>query len=129
MKNYFSIRVVTARNISSAIDKVQSQKFNESHVLCDQVLTEAELKDTCFPNGFESWMETHYEVVQAITNEWMKDEPEGIVKEVQDEQGHGGLYLLAQTLTDEFENKFKGNDWSELNYFDEINNFLNEKLK
>jgi len=26
------------------------------------------------PNGIESWVETHYEIVQAITIEWMKDE-------------------------------------------------------
>ena len=83
-----------------------------------------------FPNGFISWQETHFEVIQAITQEWLKDEPEGLVAERQEEQGHGGLYELATELTDEFEELNKDVLWGEdKEYFDEIEKFLDEKLK
>jgi hypothetical protein len=82
-----------------------------------------------FPNGFTSWMETHYEVVQAITIEWTKDEPKGVVKECQETLGHGGLYELAEELTDEFELKYNTEYWSEgLGYFETLENFLSERL-
>ena len=83
--------------------------------------------DKKFPNGFASWQETHYEVVQAMTKEWMKDQPRGLVKERHDMQGHGGLYELAEELTDEFENLNKGREWHG-EFFDEIEVFLDSKL-
>lgn len=81
-----------------------------------------------FPNGFSSWMETHFEVVQAITTEWLKDKPTGIVKQRHDEQGHGGLYELSEELTDEFELKNKDTEWDG-DFFDKIQIFLETKLK
>ena len=85
------------------------------------------MEDTKFPNGFESWQETHFEVVQAITIEYMKDNPRGVVKERHDSQGHGGLYELAEELTNEFEELNKGREWDG-EFFDEIQDFLNSKL-
>jgi hypothetical protein len=79
-----------------------------------------------FPNGFESWAETHYEMVQAITIEWMKDSPSGIVADRQDIEGHGGLYELAQEWTDEFENKYKDVDWDG-EFYDTIQSFIESK--
>ena len=81
-----------------------------------------------FSNGFESWHETHFEVVQEISNELSKVQPEGIVKKMQDEFGHGGLYILAFELTNEFEKLNKGRQWDG-EFFDEIETFLAEKLK
>ena len=43
------------------------------------------------------------------------------------EQGHGGLYELAEELTDEFELLNKGRVWDG-EFFDEIEEFLSEKL-
>ena len=80
-----------------------------------------------FFNGFESWHETHYEVVQAITMEQAKDEPQGLVKERHDAQGHGGLYELAVELTNEFEKLNEGREWDG-EFFDEIDKFMNNKL-
>jgi len=80
-----------------------------------------------FVNGFESWHETHFEVVQAITIEHIKNEPKGLVKERHDAQGHGGLYELAVELTDEFEKLNEGREWDG-EYFDEIEKFLKKKL-
>lgn len=80
-----------------------------------------------FVNGFESWHETHFEVVQAIAIEHVKDEPKGLVKERHDAQGHGGLYELAVELTDEFEKLNEGREWDG-DFFDEIEDFLKKKL-
>ena len=80
-----------------------------------------------FPNGFTSWQETHFEIVSAINTEYSKDEPSGLVAERHSEQGHGGLYELAEELTDEFELLNKGRVWDG-EFFDEIEEFLSEKL-
>lgn len=80
-----------------------------------------------FVNGFESWHETHYEVVQAITMEHAKDEPQGLVKERHDAQGHGGLYELAVELTNEFEKLNEGREWDG-EYLQEIDEFMKAKL-
>lgn len=86
-----------------------------------------------FPNGFESWQETHYEVVAAITTELISYYPHdnsnhGLLRATLQEKGHGGLYELANDLTDEFENLHQGREWDG-EFFDEIETFLNKKLK
>jgi hypothetical protein len=43
------------------------------------------------------------------------------------EKGHGGLYELAEDLTDEFETINKNREWDG-EFFEEIETFLNEKL-
>lgn len=84
-----------------------------------------------FPNGFTSWAETHYEVVQAITLIAQQDEPPGIVGEIGGARGHGGLYELAEDLTDEFEKEHEGHEWdgNPVTYWETIEAWLNEKLK
>jgi len=54
-----------------------------------------------FPNGFTSWQETHYEVVQAITIEHMADKRTGLVAYRHEAQGHGGLYELTKNLNNQ----------------------------
>lgn len=81
-----------------------------------------------FKNGFTSWQETHFEIVQAITIEWMKDSPSGKVYEAQMTGGHGALYELAEELTDKFESIHEGRDWDG-DFFDVIEEFINENLK
>jgi hypothetical protein len=81
-----------------------------------------------FPNGFTNWHETHYEVVQAITYELMKEKPQGRSLAVQEADGHGGLYDLAKDLTDEFELANKDRQWDG-DFFDAVEEFCNQKLK
>lgn len=82
-----------------------------------------------FPNGFSDWHETHFEIVQAIALEMMKDEPSGIAAERHEQQGHGGLYELAKELTDKFEEEFKDIEWGlDLEYFDKIEEFIQREL-
>lgn len=90
-------------------------------------------------NGFESWHETHFEIVTAITERLsgLQDNVDKcVVQATQYQQGRGGLFELAKDLTDEFEKKFHGWCWGVdekdgelLEYFDEIDKFLNGKLK
>jgi hypothetical protein len=86
-----------------------------------------------FPNGFASWQETHYEVVAAITTELMADYEynefrDDLIRITLREKGHGGLYELANDLTDEFELLNKDREWDG-EFFDEIERFLDEKFK
>lgn len=80
-----------------------------------------------FTNGFNSWAETHYEIVQAITMEISKYEPTGVVAERHEAQGHGGLYELSEELTDKFELEHKDTEWSD-NFFDTIDKFIQKEL-
>ncbi len=77
----------------------------------------------------ESYLEVHYEIVQAITIEWIKDKPQGRVLQAQEENGHGGLYMLAKELTDKFQEKYENVIWGvELEYFDTIEEFIQTEL-
>lgn len=85
-----------------------------------------------FPNGFENWYETFFEVVSYINErETFYDNNEGNhdvekVYETEYTKGRGGLYLLAQEWTDEFELLNKGREWDG-EFYDEIDEFLIKK--
>ena len=81
-----------------------------------------------FPNGFSSWQETHYEVVQAITLEHIQDKRTGLVAYRHEAQGIGGLYELAEELTDEFEAIHEGETWEDMGFLETLENFIDEKL-
>jgi hypothetical protein len=76
-----------------------------------------------FPNGFQSWMETHYEVVAHITQ--LTDVEGSIPNKRMEEQGTGGLYELAEELTNQFEELHKGREWDG-EFFDEVCRFLEQ---
>jgi hypothetical protein len=73
---------------------------------------------------FNSWQETHFEMVAHIQSS--VDHP-CFVADTHESEGRGGLYLLAEELTDEFEEIHKNTDWKEENYIDEIEIFLSRK--
>lgn len=78
-----------------------------------------------FVNGFTSWQETHFEVVDFLTRERQKEPMEGKALEVQESQGTGGFYELAEKWTDEFELKYRDIVWGvDLEFFDTIEEFL-----
>lgn len=78
-----------------------------------------------FPNGFTSWQETHYEVVQAIA--YIISEAKTSLA-VACADGQAGLYELAEDLTDEFEKQYEDHAWDG-DFYDTIEAWLNEKLK
>lgn len=72
-----------------------------------------------------SWIETHHEIVAAITLILNSDQdawPEyfGLIEVM---EGMGGFYDLAETLTDKFEEANKGREWDG-DFFDTIEEFL-----
>ena len=81
-----------------------------------------------FVNGFSSWMETHHEVVAEIAFIDTLELEEGLIHEIRTTHGTGGIYELAESLTDEFEQKYKGTAWGEeLEFFETLQTFLNQK--
>lgn len=82
-----------------------------------------------FPNGFTSWMETHYEVVAFIENHLnlpSSMQRGSFISGVLEQQGHGGLYELAEMWTDEFENKNVDTEWDG-DFFDSLEEFLSDR--
>lgn len=81
-----------------------------------------------FPNGFASWQETHYEVVSFMALELQRDFVRlKVLLKRHEAQGTGGMYELAEELTDKFEKMNKDRFWDG-EFFDEIENFLIEEL-
>jgi hypothetical protein len=74
-----------------------------------------------------SWIETHHEIVSAIILSLHNDE-ETHFKQVNETQGTGGIWELAEDLTDEFLNLHKDREWDG-EFFDEIEQFINQKSK
>jgi hypothetical protein len=87
-------------------------------------------KSKYFPNGFKSWQETHCEVVSEISHVLTLNEDQQplYIKRIAETEGTGGIYNLAEELTDEFELKYKGKIWDG-DYFDAIEEFLCDKSK
>jgi hypothetical protein len=94
----------------------------EQDIFCPKPINNQSINT--FKNGFCNWHETHFEVV-AYFMATVKT-PGSIAFEAQELYGHGGLYELAQELTDEFELKNIDKEWDG-NYFDAIDKFLTEK--
>ena len=78
-----------------------------------------------FPNGFENWQETHFEIIHSILRLWEKKHP--FFLEVMKKNGRGGFYTLAKQWTLEFENINKNKEWDG-EWFDEIEIFINQKI-
>lgn len=77
-----------------------------------------------FPNGFTQWHETHYEVVCHLSI--LTDLVGSMSYDMIHSQGSGGLYELAETLTKEFEEKFKGALWDG-DFFDVFTDWIEAK--
>ncbi len=73
-----------------------------------------------FPNGFESWHESHFEFVEIIVQSL--DVEGSYPNEVHNIMGTGGLYELARDMTNQFEELHAGKSWDG-EFFDEVENF------
>lgn len=88
-----------------------------------------------FPRGFSNWQETHFDIVQYITNS-MRDDDEDTLFDAainkslftmtEEENGHGGLYQLAEQLTEYFEEAYKDVVFNgdTVHYFDHLSLFM-----
>lgn len=76
------------------------------------------------PVDFESWHEAHFDISSAISLELHKEEMSGIVQDVHESVGTGGLYEMARDLTNKFEEMYKGTVWGvDLEYLDTMEEF------
>ena len=82
-----------------------------------------------FPNGFDNWYETFYEIVDTFTFNLVSDigEPCRKLKDIISEYGRGGLWEYAKNLTDKFENIHKDKEWDG-EWFDTLEKFLQKEL-
>lgn len=88
-----------------------------------------------FHNGFASWRQTHYEIVEKITlhiNFWLdndeKLEPDNDpIFETKNLEGFTGLWSLAEEWTDEFEILNIGREWDG-EFIDEVEEFFKKKV-
>lgn len=80
-----------------------------------------------FPNGFTSWYETHHEVVSFLTLEYERDSVTSKVAEFLERNGTGGMYELAEELTNKFESLHEGREWDG-EFFEELEYFLTKEL-
>lgn len=77
---------------------------------------------------FESYLETHFEIVSYITQKLDQPHPaENIIDAIYETQGTGGLYMLAKKWTEEFETIHKNTEWDG-DFFDTLEEFLKTKM-
>ncbi len=77
-------------------------------------------------NGLPSYLETHFEIVDLICID--TDNEDSLAYHIAETQGRGGMYKLAEKLTDEFEEIYQGREWDG-DFFDTISEFINNKNK
>lgn len=84
-----------------------------------------------FPNGFESWYETHDEIVAGITSALSVTALQSVDGNLPDRVmylgGTGAIYELGKKLTDKFEKLHEGREWDG-EFFDEIEAYLEKEL-
>ena len=131
LPKYFTFRLYeTNYNEDGSVSKLYTSKSQEIFNDIIQLLENNKEKmktSKDFPNGFTNWQETHFEIVNAITIKLMNEV--GLPVEIREKEGLGGLYQLAEKLTDEFELLNKNNTFENGEYLDSIDNFLEIKLK
>ncbi len=83
-----------------------------------------------FPNGFESWQKTHFEVVEALCylRSLEEDKTPKSFSEMVDRSATDELYHLALDITNKFEEQSVGRK-RERNLFDEIEDFVWAEVK
>lgn len=83
-----------------------------------------------FPNGFDSWQKTHFEVVEVLVymRDLEKDQQPKTFSEALDRSATKELYQLAIDLTNQYEQQTKGKE-RKRTLFDEIEDFVWTEIK
>lgn len=80
-----------------------------------------------FPNGFDSWSETYFEIVCIVSSHLVNSEPNHRIEFIHNMSGRRGIQEYAEILTDEFEALNEGRIWTD-DYLDAIDTFMNFQL-
>jgi len=83
-----------------------------------------------FPNGFDSWQRTHFEVVEALCYMRSLEENKELKSfaEMADQSATEEMCLLALNLTNKYEEQSKSKK-RERSLFDEIEDFVWSEVK
>lgn len=79
-----------------------------------------------FPNGFDSWYETHHELVSMAALHLKYDIANSVIFKTQESEGQFGVHELIKNWTDEFELTNKGRSWDG-EFLEEVEKFFNKK--
>jgi hypothetical protein len=124
--------MINQKAIDKAVDefdkKVPLGKLTTDYIFEAGVKFVQDKFNKLFPNGFDNWQETHYEIVSEISFRVHGSMINNKLDAILETQGRVGLYDLAKELTNKFENLYKGEDWIELDYFEAIDEFLRKEL-
>lgn len=91
--------------------------------------TKAEFIETVsdLSSPLTSILETFYEVVALIESRRNAESPHPAIEHIQDTQGTGGFWELAQKLTAKFETKYIDEPWDG-GYLEAVETFVDEEL-
>ncbi|MCA6489066.1 MAG: hypothetical protein IM569_13695 [Chitinophagaceae bacterium] len=78
------------------------------------------------PNGIDSWIQTHFLIVQHLVTTYNK--PGSLSMRYTDHNGYHALIPLAVVFANEFEEETKGRKWKG-DYFDTFDEFIEKKEK
>lgn len=118
-----SVRTIEAENMEQAVTRAENTCDHSKEVIVREIETEVKI----FKNSFEAWQETHYEIVEELSNQLASEDETNLATRTISQQGTGGLYLLAKRLTEEFEEKYTATLWGsteELCFFEKIEEFM-----
>jgi len=104
----------------------QGNVERDSRDLFAEIIEAADDVDTCF-HPSPDYLETHY-VISAYIDKY-QDDIKSLI-DIQSDCGMGGLWMEAESLTNEFQSRYDGTNWGEeLDWHDTLDQFLTEKLQ
>lgn len=128
MKTFIIINGKSVRTIRfTNLEKAKAHAENTCDHSKEIIVREIESEIKTFPNGFEDWYETFFEIAEVLFNQQVGEDETTLANRTLSQQGTGGLYLLAERLTNEFETQYKGTLWGsteELCFFEKIEDFM-----
>lgn len=77
-----------------------------------------------FIGDFEDWHENHYEVVRILLNneDYFLDK---IEESERKDKGMGGMWILAKDITNSFQESYLTESWTDLDWYDTLEGFVN----
>ena len=118
-----SVRTIKAETLEDAVTRAENTCDHSKEIIVREIETEVKI----FKNSFENWYETFFEIAEVLFNQQVGEDETTLASRTLSQQGTGGLYLLANRLTDEFEEKYTATLWGstdELCFFEKIEEFM-----
>lgn len=122
------VRTVKAETMEDARTKAINTCDHSKEIIVREIEGNTEINK--FPNSFEDWYETFFEISEVLFNQQASEDETTLANRTMSQQGTGGLYLLAERLTHKFETEYKGTLWGsteELCFFEKIEEFMSQQ--